>query len=56
MTTISLPAVGNDQINEISSRYIELYEKVTGKSFVKGNYNTIQHDVETAENKVLETL
>lgn len=51
-----VPNMDDAWINEISSRYIELYEKVTGRSFVKGNYTNIQHDVETAVNKVLETL
>lgn len=51
-----VPNMDDAWINEISSRYIELYEKVTGKSFVKGNYTNIQHDVETTVNKLLETL
>jgi len=44
----SVPAMSDAWINEISARYIELYEKVTGKTFVKSNYNNILKDVEEA--------
>ena len=44
----SIPAMSDEWVNEISSRYIELYEKVTGKAFVKGSYENIQEDVEKA--------
>lgn len=44
----SVPAMSDAWVNEISARYIELYEKVTGKKFVRGNYENIQKDVETA--------
>jgi phosphoribosylaminoimidazole-succinocarboxamide synthase len=33
----SIPAMNDDWINEISERYIELYEKVTGKKFQKNH-------------------
>jgi phosphoribosylaminoimidazole-succinocarboxamide synthase len=44
----SIPAMSDAWVNEISSRYIELYEKVTGKAFVKGSYDNILGDVEKA--------
>jgi len=52
----TVPEMGEAWINEISSRYIELYEKVTGKAFVKGSYDHILKDVETAIEKELSRL
>lgn len=52
----TVPAMSDAWIEEISSRYIELFEKVTGKSFVKGNNQNIISEVETAVNKALEKL
>jgi phosphoribosylaminoimidazole-succinocarboxamide synthase len=43
-----IPAMSDEWINEISARYIELYEKVTGKKFIKSDYSNIQEDVEKA--------
>ena len=48
-----VPEMTQDWINEISARYIELYEKVTGEKFVKGSYTNIQKDIETAVNAAL---
>lgn len=44
----TVPHMSEEWINEISARYIELYEKVTGKSFTKANYSNILSDVERA--------
>lgn len=52
----SVPEMKADWVNEISARYIELFEKVTGKSFVKGNYSNIHKDVEEAILKALKTI
>jgi phosphoribosylaminoimidazole-succinocarboxamide synthase len=49
----TVPAMSDDWVNEISARYIELFEKVTGKKFVKSNYENILKDVEIA---ILEDL
>lgn len=43
-----VPAMSDAWINEISDRYIELYEKVTGNTFVKSDYKQILSDVEQA--------
>lgn len=51
-----IPEMNEEWVNEISSRYIELYEKVTGKSFVKSNYDNVLMDVEAAVEKELERL
>lgn len=49
----SVPDMSESWINEISARYIELYEKVTGKTFVRSNYANVLYDVEEAIGKEL---
>lgn len=49
----TIPTMSDEWVNEISSRYIELYEKITGNKFVKANYETILKDVEMAVNAYL---
>lgn len=51
-----VPEMGEAWVKEISERYIELYEKVTGKKFVKSNYTNILKDVEGAIVKELGVL
>jgi phosphoribosylaminoimidazole-succinocarboxamide synthase len=51
-----IPEMNEEWINQISSRYIELFEKVTGHKFIKSNYNQINKDVETAINLELEKI
>jgi len=51
-----IPHMSEEWINEISERYIELYEKVTGKKFIKANTNNLLKDVETSINKALTGL
>ena len=51
-----IPEMTDAWVIEISTRYIELYEKVTGKSFVKSNYDHVLADVETAVSTELERL
>jgi phosphoribosylaminoimidazole-succinocarboxamide synthase len=43
-----VPAMSDDWVNEISDRYIELYEKVTGKKFERTPYDDIDADVKKA--------
>jgi phosphoribosylaminoimidazole-succinocarboxamide synthase len=43
-----VPAMNDDWVKEISDRYIELYEKVTGKKFTRTDYKNILGDVEAA--------
>lgn len=52
----TVPAMSDAWVEEISARYIELYEKVTGKKFVKSNYATILQDVETTVNAELKRV
>ncbi|MBA2613490.1 MAG: phosphoribosylaminoimidazolesuccinocarboxamide synthase [Bacteroidetes bacterium] len=44
----TIPKMSDEWITEISNRYIELYEKVTGKTFVKANYNNMLADIENS--------
>ena len=41
-----IPEMTEDKITEISERYIELYEKITGETFVKSDVNTIAERIE----------
>ncbi|MCE3258524.1 MAG: phosphoribosylaminoimidazolesuccinocarboxamide synthase [Bacteroidetes bacterium] len=52
----TVPHMSDEWINEISARYIELYEKVTGKKFVKANTENILSEVEAAINTALTKL
>lgn len=52
----TVPTMSDEWVNEISARYIELYEKVTGKTFVKSNYDNVLGDVEASINKALGSL
>ncbi len=49
----TVPEMSDEKINEISDRYIELYEKITGEPFVKSDVSNIQ---ERIENNVLAFL
>ena len=44
----SIPTMSDEWVTEISNRYIELYEKVTGKSFAKANYSNMLGDIENS--------
>ncbi len=50
-----IPEMGDAWITEISERYIELYEKVTGKKFVKNNEFSMD-EIEAKVNSALEKL
>jgi phosphoribosylaminoimidazole-succinocarboxamide synthase len=43
-----VPAMSDEWVHEISDRYIELYEKVTGKKFERKPYDDIDADVKMA--------
>jgi len=51
-----VPAMSDEWVNEISARYIELFEKVTGRKFEKADSANKVKDVETAVLKALEKL
>lgn len=45
-----IPRMPDELVSSISERYIELYEKITGKEFVKRNYNEIEKSIENSVN------
>ncbi len=52
----AIPEMNEGWINEITARYIELYEHVTGQSFVKTNYDNKNVAIEKAVNEYITTL
>jgi phosphoribosylaminoimidazole-succinocarboxamide synthase len=51
-----IPEMDEKWVNEISDRYIELYEKVTGEKFSKRPYTNIQREVESAVSAEMQLL
>ncbi|MRH99233.1 phosphoribosylaminoimidazolesuccinocarboxamide synthase [Kriegella sp. EG-1] len=49
----SVPEMSDEYINSVSERYIELYENITGETFVKADISNIQ---ERIENNVLDYM
>lgn len=49
----AIPEMSEEWVNEISARYIELYEKVTGDKFVK---HPTEHILERVEKNILNAL
>ena len=41
-----VPAMSDSWLEEISNRYIELFEKVTGESFIKQDYSNVENRLE----------
>jgi phosphoribosylaminoimidazole-succinocarboxamide synthase len=39
--------MSDEYVNSVSERYIELYENITGETFVKANVSNIQKRIET---------
>lgn len=42
----TVPVMNDQSVKEISDRYIELYEKVTGEKFVKHNALNFNREIE----------
>lgn len=51
-----IPEMSDEKIEEISNRYIELYENITGKKFEKANTENIPNRIEKNVNEFLETM
>ncbi len=51
-----MPEMPDAFVNEVSDRYIELYETITGEDFVKGNNVKIQERIEANINNFLSTI
>ena len=52
----TVPEMNDDYIATVSERYIELYENITGETFVKADVSDIQIRIETNVLKYLKTL
>lgn len=48
-----IPEMSDEWVNQISERYIELFEKVTGTTFIKHNNENLATEIEAAINKYL---
>ena len=48
-----IPAMSDEKIIEISNRYIELYEQITGENFVKANTENVLNRIEKNITKFL---
>jgi phosphoribosylaminoimidazole-succinocarboxamide synthase len=51
-----VPEMSDAWLEEISNRYIELFEKVTGESFIKQDYSEVESRVESNIIKALNSL
>lgn len=41
-----MPEMNNEFVNEVSERYIELYEKITGEKFIREDISNVQERIE----------
>jgi phosphoribosylaminoimidazole-succinocarboxamide synthase len=51
-----IPVITDEKINEISNRYIELYENITGKKFEKANTDKIEERIDKNVTEFLNSL
>lgn len=51
-----VPEMNDEFVNEISERYIELYEKITGEKFVRTDISNLPQRIETNCMRFLETF
>ncbi|MCB9261707.1 MAG: phosphoribosylaminoimidazolesuccinocarboxamide synthase [Flavobacteriales bacterium] len=49
-----IPEMTKEFINNVSNRYIELYEKISGKTFEKRSYENIVHEIDNSVNAFLQ--
>lgn len=52
----AIPEMTKDIVHSISDRYIELFEQITGESFIKSDNEAVLNRVEDAINKALTSL
>jgi phosphoribosylaminoimidazole-succinocarboxamide synthase len=52
----NVPGMTDDFINQISERYIELFEKITGEKFIRADITNIRERIEKNCNKFMESL
>ena len=48
-----IPHMSAELVENVSNRYIELYESITGQKFIKRDYSTIESDIEESVNKFI---
>ena len=51
-----MPVMPDDFVEVVTDRYIELYEKITGKAFVKSDTSNIQERIQTNVDRYLSSL
>ncbi|MEJ6582561.1 MAG: phosphoribosylaminoimidazolesuccinocarboxamide synthase [Crocinitomicaceae bacterium] len=52
----TMPVMPDDFVEVVTERYIELYEKITGKTFVKSDTTNIQERIQTNVDRYLSSL
>ncbi|MDA3911493.1 MAG: phosphoribosylaminoimidazolesuccinocarboxamide synthase [Bacteroidales bacterium] len=52
----TLPEISDEKANEISQRYIELYEKITGRKFEKANNENLKSRIENNVKNAMASL
>lgn len=52
----TMPVMPDDFVEVVTERYIELYEKITGKAFVKSDTSNIQERIQTNVDEYLASL
>jgi len=55
-TDQKVPEMTDEFVNQVSDRYIELYEKITGEHFIKTDISNVHDRIEMNCRKFLETL
>ncbi|MBL4654284.1 MAG: phosphoribosylaminoimidazolesuccinocarboxamide synthase, partial [Bacteroidia bacterium] len=48
-----IPEMTDDFVEQVSNRYIELYEQITGEPFNKGDYSEVMTRIENNVNNYL---
>ncbi|MBT8325154.1 MAG: phosphoribosylaminoimidazolesuccinocarboxamide synthase, partial [Winogradskyella sp.] len=51
-----IPHMSDDYITTVSERYIELYENITGETFIKADVSNIQQRIANNVNSYLSSL
>ncbi len=52
----TVPEMPDEFVNEVTDRYIELYEKITGESFERGDYSNVLNRIEDNVISFLQTV
>ena len=52
----TVPEMPDEFVNEVTDRYIELYEKITGEKFMRGDYSNVLKRIEDNVNNFLKSI